>query len=604
MSLREGFKQVLDEYLNARREPFSGQHRMSLLFKRLRDELANQPAVRHRPTLHVSASAGKGNWARVPWIAFLEENETTSTQEGVYPVFLFREDMTGFYLTFNQGVTKPKNQHGTIAARRLIRDRAVALRRYCGRLEDVGFSLDGEIDLRADTGYGADYEHSTVAYKYYGRDDLPTDDRFITDLAAVLDAYDAYLSDTESTRKGHPEQPSTVPESTVVPDFDIGKASQRVAEIIARQGFVFEPWQIAAFLTAVRTKPFVILAGVSGTGKSKLPALVAGATGSESRLIPVRPDWADSADVLGYVDLQGEFRPGAVLEVLHDAVQESDRFWFCVVDEMNLARVEQYFAEVLSRMEDRRAASGGGYESSALVNRLPREEDVEWTEIGIAANVAIVGTVNMDETTHGFSRKVLDRAFTLELSDVNLSEWGRSEAGGLREVMTWPVSAWHPRATGLADLIDASDDEREAIGQVILTLSEVNSFLTHAQLQIGYRTRDEVALFVLHARAIAPLFIDRESRSVDPLDLALQMKVLPRIAGGSGAIRRVILHLLGWAHGGQPFASEEEARSVMEAWGEAGRPGAAPDARMPRTAARLCIMWERLVSEGYTSFWL
>ncbi|MFM8218327.1 MAG: hypothetical protein ACKOJF_05330, partial [Planctomycetaceae bacterium] len=96
-----------------------------------------------------------------------------------------------------------------------------------------------------------------------------------------------------------------------------------VRDLVARidaQGFVFEPWQVAAYVTAVRTKPFVILAGVSGTGKSKLPALVAEATGAAPpRRIAVRPDWTDSSDVMGYVDLQDRFRPGLVLRSLREA---------------------------------------------------------------------------------------------------------------------------------------------------------------------------------------------------------------------------------------------------------------------------------------------
>jgi 5-methylcytosine-specific restriction enzyme B len=98
--------------------------------------------------------------------------------------------------------------------------------------------------------------------------------------------------------------------------------------------------------------------------------------------------------------------------------------------------------------------------------------------------------------------------------------------------------------------------------------------------------------------------VDREGSPVDPLDLALQMKVLPRIVGGSSAVRHALMQLLGWANGGVPLATEDDARAVVEGWELDGRPGALSGARLPRTAARLCIMWERMIAEGYTSFWL
>ena len=101
--------------------------------------------------------------------------------------------------------------------------------------------------------------------------------------------------------------------------FDRAAALETLLDAVEARGFIYEPWQVAAYVTALRTKPFVILAGVTGTGKSKLPALVEDATGGTARLIPVRPDWTDPADVLGYTDLQGRFRPGSVLRAAREA---------------------------------------------------------------------------------------------------------------------------------------------------------------------------------------------------------------------------------------------------------------------------------------------
>jgi hypothetical protein len=135
-------------------------------------------------------------------------------------------------------------------------------------------------------------------------------------------------------------------------------------------------------------------------------------------------------------------------------------------------------------------------------------------------------------------------------------------------------------------------------------VSELNGFLADAQLQVGYRSRDEIGLFVLHAADAADMFTTIAGRIVDPLDLALHMKILPRIAGGSGAVRMLLLRLLGWASVGNALTREDQATDLVRNWEEEGRPGFVPEALYPRTLARICLMWQRLVAEGFTSYWL
>lgn len=369
---------------------------------------------------------------------------------------------------------------------------------------------------------------------------------------------------------------------------------------ILNKGFHFEPWQIACYVTALRTKPFVILAGVSGTGKSKLPALIAEATGGQSKLVSVHPDWTDSSEVIGYKNLQGDFQPGQLLQFIKEAQSPDNKNIqnVCIIDEMNLARVEHYFAEVLSRIEDRRKTADG-YASDPLASA---ELDEPWRSLGITANLAIVGTVNMDESTHGLSKKVLDRAFTLELSDIDLKI--RNSAMPLVEPTIWPLEKWQPRAIRLGELTDLDPDENAMVENVITVLTEINAILRQAQLQIGYRSRDEVALFVLHALEYKESFKTTAGVPVDPLDLALLMKILPRISGGSMPIRNTVLGLLGWSNNGQKILSEQDAEPLLEQWKSHGQPESFDDANYPRMTARLCLMWDRLKNEGFTSFWL
>lgn len=740
-SIKEILEEILTNYRDARAGgTFGGSHPLWQSFLKLKSAIENVPALRDHPQLRVEWSVGKGNWARVPWLAIIHAQEAEAPRRGIYCVFLFREDMSGVYMALNQGVTKPKEELGTMQARKYLRERANRIRTVVPNLLTRQFHLDENIDLRTE-GLGADYEVSTIAYMLYESGRVPDDAVISADLDALVDAYcralmqkaDAprnepaemqkstwifqsdptlfdvsealktlteftwpvrqhqeriHVGDTvylwearpeagivaiatvvteprrerdderslafikssekfsgdqvrvwlkvdrvlsnqlgRSTLLQHPQLRSlqiiSAPQGTnflvtaeqaealkalidvrilTSLEFDRTSAVQELIQAIESAGFVFEPWQVAAYVTALRTKPFVILAGVTGTGKSKLPAVVSRLTGGESDLIPVRPDWTDSADLLGYVDLQGVFRPGRLLQIARQAKRSPDRHWTCIIDEMNLARVEQYFAEVLSRIEDRYPTTTGGFATSPLLAMQLRPEDRNWGELGFGPNIALVGTVNMDETTHGFSRKVLDRAFTLELSDVDLTRW--NAATNTPTISSWPDFAWWPRAISLGGLSSPTEREVEAVRKVISVLTMVNGLLQQAQLQIGYRTRDEITLFVLHADEIASAFVTRDGLPVNPLDVAIHMKILPRLIGGSGAVRRAVLQLLGWARSGRPYISDEEAQSVMDEWMDDGRPGSLAESKFPRTTARLCIMWERLQAEGYTSYWL
>lgn len=606
-AIRDLIEEILLKYNTAREhDPFGKTHSMWALFTGLQDLIQKSDVIIKYPRIKVSWSIGQGNWAKVPWIAFLDQRETTTTQKGVYCVFLFREDMSGVYLTFNQGVTEPKNQLGNAKGREHLRKQAHSLRQKYSELVSAEYLVDNNIDLRVKSGLGVDYECSTIAYKLYTAGAVPQDQAILWDLENLLNAYESYVSLKDSNNQEEwmiPEVKKTDNGSAGGTDNKLASGIDKLIQNIMSQGYIYEPWQIAAYVVALRTKPFIILAGVTGTGKSKLPALVCRATGGKVQLVSVRPDWTDSSDILGYSDLQGNFRPGPLLEIAREAAENRDRHYVCIVDEMNLARVEHYFAEFLSRIEDRELNPNGGYQSGPLLVQKLRDKNEGWSEIGLPPNLAIVGTVNMDESTHGFSRKVLDRAFTIELSEVDLTSWEPVSIPSIEE-MKWPLSAWYPRGIRLGELGALSNRDRQLINDVIKVLSEINEFLKQAHCQVGYRTRDEIALFILHSRDVLGSFVTRFGEQVDPLDLALQMKVLPRIAGGSTTIRRTLLQLLGWSYKNQAFHSEEEAMALINQWEADGYPTSLSGAQFPRTAARLCLMWDRMINEGFTSYWL
>lgn len=300
-------------------------------------------------------------------------------------------------------------------------------------------------------------------------------------------------------------------------------AIEEVVSFVAAKGFVFDPWQIAAFITAVRTKPFVILAGISGTGKTKLPKLVAEATGAHFRRIPVRPDWTDSSELLGYERLGSgaTFVPGLLLRVAREAQHNPQQQFFVLLDEMNVARVEYYLAEVLSHIEEREAQPDGSIASDPLV---PNASDDDWRTVCLPGNLTIIGSVNMDETTFGFSRKVLDRSFVIEFSTVSLSSVNPLTA--VTQSEAWSVKDWEQRALSLADHPNHNHDD---VGRVITALETINQALSPLQMQVGYRVRDEIAMFVLSAQDCPDSFVGSDASVINALDVAIAMKVLPRI---------------------------------------------------------------------------
>jgi 5-methylcytosine-specific restriction endonuclease McrBC GTP-binding regulatory subunit McrB len=378
-----------------------------------------------------------------------------------------------------------------------------------------------------------------------------------------------------------PPRPASIALPAVQPQADAGVSEvelEAILNFIAARGFTFEPWQVAAYICAVRTKPFVILAGISGTGKSALPKLVADATGASLTAVPVRPDWHDSSELLGYERLDGEFRPGYLLRVAAEAMLNPTRQFFLLLDEMNIARPEYYLAEVLSRIEQIGVLALGEFGDPLRPEARGKDlNDLPWAEVVLPPNLAIIGSVNMDETTFGFSRKVLDRAFVIEFSDVDLGSIGTADSQP-SPPLRWSAEKWQRTSATLA-----RHPERGGylVNRVVATLEELNSMLSENQLQVGYRVRDEIALFCLTAQTVIDELQTLEDGQIDALDLAISMKVLPRIQGSGVAITKMLEQLAEWAH-----------------------PGSGDAPAFPLSSQRIALMRRRLTETGFTNYWM
>ncbi|MBC7075526.1 MAG: AAA family ATPase [Syntrophomonadaceae bacterium] len=381
--------------------------------------------------------------------------------------------------------------------------------------------------------------------------------------------------------------------------FELGETSHKniitgIYDYITSHGFVYEESLIKNFYLSLKTKPFVILAGISGTGKSKLVELFAEAVGANSengrfKLIPVKPDWNDSSDLLGYKNLEGKFLPGPLTKVIQEAMKNKDKPYFVCLDEMNLARVEYYFSDFLSLMETRKLY-GEELRSDVLFkgSDFPLEEDKkEYSGLYIPDNLYIVGTVNMDETTHPFSKKVLDRANTIEFFQVYLDYFVSGLEG--KDCLDVDNAVFKSEYCYLKDCLD---EFAETVQKVVDELVEINQVLTQANLHVGYRVRDEICFYMIYNQRFNLMPWD------DAMDWQLLQKILPRIQGSSRQICQVLGNLFELATGvgleTDYEASAEKAAEILDS---------AAKIKWPRSAQKIAYMLGRYQEDGFTSFW-
>jgi hypothetical protein len=201
---------------------------------------------------------------------------------------------------------------------------------------------------------------------------------------------------------------STGPSGHVEPSFEA------ILGAIEQEGMTISPDTVRRYHLSLKTRGFVVLSGVSGTGKTWLAEAYARAVGANSLLVPVAPNWTTNEDLLGYLNpVDGHYHDTEFSLFLHQAANEhaealaasrAPQPYHLVLDEMNLARVEQYFAKFLSAMELRMRFA------DATIELAPGNT------VALTPNLRFVGTVNVDETTHGFADKVYDRAQLIELT--------------------------------------------------------------------------------------------------------------------------------------------------------------------------------------------
>lgn len=326
------------------------------------------------------------------------------------------------------------------------------------------------------------------------------------------------------------------------------------------------------YITAIKSKPFLLLAGISGTGKSRIVRELARAcwdvdspeyTAHKPKnyeMVQVKPNWHDSSELIGYVSrINGEqYVVGPFLRFMVKAILDPNTPYFLCLDEMNLAPVEQYFAEFLSVIESRKQENGKvvtdpivDYEPTeaykSLIDQLFDDDEIRaeylkekgGKRLSIPQNLIVVGTVNMDETTFSFSRKVLDRAMTIEMNEVDLA------SGLTQKHETIGTLNFDDLVGTNVEGVDVYSDNQKVCDLAINYLQKINEVLEGTPFKVAYRTRNEFLLYVVNN---LPYRKDEDGNELSEeevvaraLDEITSMKVLSRIEGDDQKVKEELL---------------------------------------------------------------
>lgn len=350
-----------------------------------------------------------------------------------------------------------------------------------------------------------------------------------------------------------------------------------ILESILSTSLIYSPILIKRLAYSLMAKPFVILSGLAGSGKTQLALAFAKCLSENIEeqvcTVSIGADWTNREPLLGYPNAlkSGEYvlPESGVLQLLMRANEDPSKPYFLILDEMNLSVVERYFADFLSSME-----------SGEPIKLWDNEAGIVPKEIELPKNVFIIGTINVDETTYMFSPKVLDRANVIEFKiapdemkkylnekkDIHLEKAYSACADMAKDFVNKAKSQIQ---------ID-NNDEKTVLLSFFSELKKVNA-------EFGYRTVNEISRY-LH-------FADEKDglEKEKAIDTAILQKLLPKLHGSAKKLKKVL----------EPMWQLCQKNGISK---EIDAEFNATDFKYPESAEKIKRMYHAVVDNGFTSF--
>jgi 5-methylcytosine-specific restriction protein B len=496
--------------------------------------------------LTVRLSFGQGNQANVPWIAFLTEGE--SVQNGVYPVYLYYKDKDILILSYGISESYPPLRKWNISNEKTIE------------------KYFEENNLGNPDRYGNSY----VFKVYRTNNKTINEEEFNKDLDKIIAIYKETIENYLITDR-------------IIEEFQISTFKQG----LVTTGLLFSKEIILRFSASLLTKPFVILTGLSGSGKTKLAqAFVQWICKDKSqyRIIPVGADWTNREPLLGYpnaLNPKEYVKPDSgVLDLLIQANNRPDIPHFLILDEMNLSHVERYFADFLSVMESK--------EEIPLYSEGTVENDVP-PKLKVPANLFIIGTVNIDETTNMFSPKVLDRANTIEFR-VTQAEM-KKFLGNIKDIN---MDALNGKGAGMGkSFLDMAANKSFAttdIDSINAALVRFFGELKKTGAEFGYRSATEILRLINQLTVL-----DDDLTTNQKIDIAIMQKLMPKLHGSRRKLCPV-LETLG------TFCIEGEVKIIKDVFENAEFDFDGSKVLYPISLEKISRMYRGAIDNGFASF--
>ena len=502
------------------------------------------------PNIKVKVSFGQGVSAKIPWISFLKEPNTTS--HGIYPVYLYYKENNILILAYGiSETTAPPNNWKDISSKQTINE-----------------FFATKFSKKPDR-YGSSY-----IYKVYDVNKLPSKDIIESDLDNIINIYTKQMEGAQSKTE------------TAISEHNGNFSVVKLQSYISQSGLVFSDTLISRFVASLLTKPFVLLTGLSGSGKTKIAQSFArwiSNDKSQYKIIPVGSDWTNREPLLGYpngLDPDEYILPdsGALRLIIEASKEENQQKpYFLILDEMNLSHVERYFADFLSVMESDEEImlySGKQRKSSDGIE-IPNK--ISWPQ-----NLFVIGTVNIDETTYMFSPKVLDRANTIEfrIDDNHIKNF-------LEQPSKIDLSVLDSKGMSMAQhfLALAKDNQVEQDENCTDTFMKFFNELKEIGAEFGYRTAIEMLLLIKKLNTIG-VFSKKES-----IDIALMQKLLPKLHGSRSKMYKVLDALISLClEDGISFSIKRSDEIRPE------------EILYPITFEKLVRMYRNALDNGFTSY--